>query len=629
MMARPAGERPPLRTRRRRSGRALVMGCGTLLVLALLAGLAWWWGGGRFVHPPTPSPTLSPSATVSLSPTPTASAPPSVTPSPTPGRPLGTPPPTPAPLTFPHGLTILALRDGLALRLFAYDPQRLPLSPITPPDYDALTPALSPDGRTLAYAARLDGSWDLYLLDLATGEIRARLTDTPAYDAAPSWSPDGKWLVYEAYLDDNLELLIRDAAGQQKPLRLTDHPAADFQPAWSPQGRLIAFVSTREGLPQVFIANLDQPPENRLMRVSDPNQGPATHPAWSPDGRWLAWAQVTPDGLHRLYLWDATRPQQPPRFVGQGDWPRFAPQGQVLLAVVTTPQQAFLTGYHLDEPGLALPMLPLPGAVHGFTVGAASLAWPLPTAFGVTAAQATPTPLWTPAITPHPDLPTGRYAIVPLPGVEAQRAELNDAADEAFAALRQAVARAVGWDALGRLRYAYMPITENLLPGQAWLHTGRAFALSDAPLQSGWLAVVREDYGLQTYWRVFLRARAQDGTQGIPLHALPWDFYARYHADPTAYEDGGAYAPSVPPGYWVDFTELAAAFGWERLPAATDWRFYLPGARWDLFTLRQGLTWREAMTQIVPPEILLTPTPIPTPSLNFRIPTPTPTEGRP
>lgn len=625
MMARPADETPPIRARRRRLERLLAWGCGTLLALALLAGLAWWFGSGRFTEPPTPSPTVSPSATAT--PSPTATLPPSVTPSPTAGPPPVAPLPTPAPLTFPQGLTILSLRDGLALRLFAYDPHRLPLSPITPPDVDAITPALSPDGKTLAYAANLDGTWDLYLLDLSTGEVRARLTDTPAYDASPSWSPDGRWLVYEAYLDDNLELLIRDVAGEQAPLRLTAHPAADFQPAWSPQGRLIAFVSTREGLPQIFVANLDQPPENRLRRVSDPDLGPAAHPAWSPDGRRLAWSQVTPDGLHRLYLWDATHPDRPPRFVGQGDWPMFAPQGEVLLTVVTTPRQAFLTGYRLDDRSLALPMMPLPGPVHGFTVGAASLAWPLPAAFGVTTPGATPTPLWTPALTPHPDLPAGRLAIVPLPGVEAPRAELSDAADEAFAALRQAVARAVGWDALGRLRYAYMPITENLLPGQAWLHTGRAFALSDAPLQSGWLAVVREDYGAQTYWRVYLRAHAQDGSQGMPLHALPWNFYARYRADPMAYEAGGAYAQAVPPGYWVDFTELAAAFGWERLPAATDWRAYLPGARWDLFALRQGLTWEEAMAQIVPPEILLTPTPIPTPSLNFRIPTPT--EGAP
>ncbi len=623
-MARPprSEDEVPIRARRRRMERLLALGCGTLLLLALLAG-GWWAWEARGSQTATLLPSSSPVSTAT--PSPTATLPPSATPLPQPSVTVAPLPsqPTPAPLSFPEGLVILSLRDGLHRRLYAYDPRRLPLSPITPPDTEAITPALSPDGRTLAYVTRHNGGWDIALLDLATGDLRGWLTESVAYEGAPSWSPDGLWLVYEAYLDNNLELVIRDAAGEQAPLRLTTHPAADGQPAWSPQGRLIAFVSTREGLPQVFVANLDQPPENRLRRVSDPADGPAAHPAWSPDGRLLAWSQVTPDGLHRLYLWDAAHPDQPPRFVGQGDWPCFAPQGDVLLAVVTTPDQAFLTGYRLDTPSLALPMMPLPGPVHGFTVGAASLAWPLPAAFGVAASEATPTPLWTPALTPHPDMPAGRYAIVPLPGVEAPRAQLSDAADEAFAALRQAVAQAVGWDALGRLRYAYMPITESLLPGEAWLHTGRAFALSDAPLQSGWLAVVREDYGAQTYWRVYLRARAQDGSQGLPLQALPWDFYARYGSDPVAYEAGGTYAQTVPPGYWVDFTELAAAFGWARLPAATDWRAYLPGARWGLFALRQGLTWEEAMAQIVPPEILLTPTPVPTPSLNFRIPTPT------
>ena len=52
------------------------------------------------------------------------------------------------------------------------------------------TPPCSPDGTRLAFASNRDGDWDLYWMDLATGEV-TQLTDTPEYDAAPSWSPDG------------------------------------------------------------------------------------------------------------------------------------------------------------------------------------------------------------------------------------------------------------------------------------------------------------------------------------------------------------------------------------------------------------------------------------------------------
>ncbi len=631
----PQGERPPqealppIRAKRRRLERLLAWGCLTPLLLALALAGGWWAKQQGWLT--LPLALASPTASASPSPTPTLTPAPSQTPVPslTPEPPSGPTPapagavawPTPVPLTFPEGVLVLALREGQHIQLFAYQPQRFPLTRFTHDPWDHRDPALGPDGHRLAFAANPHGPWDLYVLDLLSGEVRA-LTADAAYQGAPSWSPDGLWLAYESYVDDNLELFIRDVAGEQEPIRLTFHPAADEQPAWSPLGRLIAFVSTREGPPQIFVANLDQPPDSRFLRVSDSALGPAGHPTWSPDGRYLAWGQVNADGLHRIFLWDALHPDRPAREVGPGDWPLFVPQGGALVTGLMAPNRAYLTGFRLGDGRLTLAPVLLPGSLQGFTLAPATLPWPLPQGLAASA-QITPTPLWTPAVTPHPDLPPGRLAMVPLPQVEAPHPELSDAADEAFAALRAAVAQAVGWDALGRLDYAYMPLTESLLPGQEWLHTGRAWALSSAPLQAHWLVVVREDYGAQTYWRVYLRAHAQDGTQGRPLHALPWDFYARYHADPTAYEAGGAYAAAVPPGYWVDFTDLALAYGWERLPAASDWRGYLPGARWSIFVLREGLTWEQAMRQVVPPQVLLTPTPRPTPEINIRIPTPT------
>ncbi len=633
----------PIRAKRRRLERLVAWGCLVPLVVALLLGGGWWaahqgWlslgaeAANATSPAPSPTSTLSPTPTPSLSPSRTpsptlTSAAATLTPTPTPA--LGAVPRAPEPVRFPEGVLVLALREGLHVQIFAYQPQRIPLTRLTNDPWDHRDPALGPDGHRLAFAANPGGRWDLYLLDLFTGEVTP-LTDDATYQGAPSWSPDALWLVYEAYVDGNLELFIRDVAGEQEPIRLTHHPAADYHPAWSPLGRLIAFVSTRAGTPQIFVANLDQPPDGRFLQVSRAGLGPADHPVWSPDGRYLAWGQTNAAGLHRIFVWDAFHPDQPPREVGPGDWPLFDPQGSVLIAGLTTPNHTYLTGFRWGSGRLTLPAVALPGSLHGLTLAPATLPWPWPGALQQ-AAEVTPTPLWTPALTPDPNLPQGRLAMAPLPNVEAPHPELSDAADEAFIALRQAVAQAVGWDALGRLEYAYMPLTESLLPDQAWLHTGRAFALSSAPLQAGWLVVVREDYGDQTYWRVYLRARTQKDTQGLPLHGVPWDFFARFHADPAAYEAGGAYAQAVPPGYWVDFTDLAAAYGWERLPAATDWRAYLPGARWSLFALRDGLSWEEAMRQIVPPEILLTPTPIPTPLLNIRIPTatPTPTESGP
>ena len=591
------------------------------LLSVLLLGLLTGYGLHQAIGPL--SPPSSPTAQASPAPLPSATStlpPATPTLTPTALAVIGTLPPTPAALDFPEGLMVLAMQEGEHTQLFAYQPSRLPLTRLTDEARDHITPALSPDGHTLAYAVHTPNGWDLRLLSLTTGETTP-LTNDPAYDAAPTWSPDGQWLAYEHYDDPDLNIYIRDREGQQAPIRLTSHPAADYAPAWAPQGRAIAFVSTRAGTPQVFLASLDKTGEERFQRLSRLEDGPARHPAWSADGRYVAWSQTTA-GIPTLYVWDAAHPEQPPKAVGMGWWPQWAPDGS-LAAVVRLPNGEALTAYRL-ETGLVMPFLPLRGTVTGFTLQKGALPWPLPPALA-RAANATPAPLWTSAANARGM--EGRMNVVPLPDVEAPTPKLSDAADEAFNALRAALERKAGWDVLGTLENAFVPLTSPLPAGlgEDWLYTGRAFALPTTPMQAGWMVVVREDIAPYTYWRVFVRAAQQDGTLGQPLHALPWDFQARFSGANTAFEEGGAYAPAVPAGYWVDVTALAQAFGWERLPALPNWRTYLPAARFNEFVLRQGLSWQDAMQQIYPGQAIALPTPHATPDIPIVTPTPTAT----
>ena len=551
---------------------------------------------------------------------PTASPSPTVPPAtPTPGI-TGTPPPTPQTLTFPESLVVLALQEGAYAQLFAYQPSGLPFTRLTANTSDHITPAVSPDGNTIAYAAHTARGWDLFLLSLNTGETHA-LTNDAAYDAAPTWSPDGMWLAYEHYDNLNLDIYIRDREGKQAPIQLTLNSAADYAPAWAPQGRILAFVSTRAGTPQVFLASLDKAGEERFRQISRLEDGPARHPAWSPNGRYLAWSQTT-NGIPTLYIWDVSRPQQPAHAIGMGWWPQWA-SDNTLTDVVRLPDRDAITAYNITT-GLTLPLLPLPGAVSGFTTGAKNLVWPLPPGLRNAAAH-TPTPSWEPATSPHGL--AGRLDIVNLPDVDAPYPQLSDTTDEAFAALRAVLQQKAGWDVLGTLENAFVPLTDPLPPGtgENWLYTGRAFTLPTAPIQAGWMVVTREDIPPYTYWRVFVRAAKQDGSQGQPLHVLPWDFNARFSGDITAFEQGGAYAAAVPPGYWIDVTTLAQAFGWERLPALPNWRTHLPAARFNEFVLREGLTWEAAMRQMYPRDAIVIPTPHATPDIPIVTPTPTPT----
>ena len=509
--------------------------------------------------------------------------------------------------------------DGYS-HLFAYIPEKLPITRLTSGDWDDITPAASPNGKTIAFASNRSGFWDLYTMDMSTGAV-TQLTNTPAYEGAPTWSPDGSFLAYEAYIDENLEIVVgpvEDPAANA--VRLTSSPNTDHSPSWSPGGRQIVFVSNGD----IILADLDRTDEGRFQNLSGTSVASESHPLWSPDGRRIAWASASQSiGQSGIYVWDATR-SIPALWVGDGDYPAWNTLGDRILTTIATPNAAYITSYSLDGEPLQ-PLTPFPGRLNGLVWANLILSDPLAGEFQQ-ASQLTPAPLWAANGAPVNGGTNPRWSLVGLPGVRAPYPQIHDLADEAFNALRERVTRESGWDAMASLENAFVPLTISLDPGfeSDWLYTGRAFAINSLMINAGWMAVVREDFGSQTYWRLYLRAQAQDGSLGIPLHDLPWDLSARYNLDPTVYEQGGKYS-EIPSGYWVDVTTLALQYGWERLPALPNWRTFYRGARFTEFALTDNLDWYAAMLQLYPPEVLVTPTRLLAPS---RTPTRTPTATR-
>lgn len=56
-------------------------------------------------------------------------------------------------------------------------------------------PRTSPDGRWLAFSRFVDGNWNLFVLDLNSGESK-RITDAPCNQIEPSWESDSRTLLY-------------------------------------------------------------------------------------------------------------------------------------------------------------------------------------------------------------------------------------------------------------------------------------------------------------------------------------------------------------------------------------------------------------------------------------------------
>jgi len=181
-------------------------------------------------------------------------------------------------------------------------------------------------------------------------------------------------------------------------------------------------------------------------------------------------------------------------------------------------------------------------------------------------------------------------------------AYLSDRVNDSFNALRARANAVIGIDFLGELSDAWWDPNYRPEPGEPdrnWHFTGRAFSIN-RNLIAGYPApieVVREDVGLYTYWRVYVRVatEAQSGQRGEPLRRMPWDFD---QSDVEAYDQGGRLYATMPEGYYVDLTQLAEDYGWGRLPAGTDWRNNFNARNYWVFVKPDGLTWEEAMLEL-------------------------------
>jgi Tol biopolymer transport system component/imidazolonepropionase-like amidohydrolase len=131
-------------------------------------------------------------------------------------------------------------------------------------------PAVSPDGRQIAFAAL----GDLWLMP-ADGAPR-RLTTDPALDTEPAWSPDGKSLAYASDRSGTMNIWTRDIqSGAER--QITQLAIAAELPAWSPDAARIAFVDADGQLQVVDVKS------GALRKIHDHLNEPG-RPSWSPDG---------------------------------------------------------------------------------------------------------------------------------------------------------------------------------------------------------------------------------------------------------------------------------------------------------------------------------------------------------
>ena len=146
----------------------------------------------------------------------------------------------------------------------------------------------SPDGQWLIFynvePVEDRGLW----LRNPTGVNLLRLTE--GEDSQPAWSPDGKYISFVRQQEEaQVIFLARPAKGGSwqdgvDETRLTHGGFDDYSPVWHPNGKTLAFVSTRDGNPEIYTMQADGANQHRLTS----NSAQDTSPVWSPSGKQLA-----------------------------------------------------------------------------------------------------------------------------------------------------------------------------------------------------------------------------------------------------------------------------------------------------------------------------------------------------
>ena len=151
------------------------------------------------------------------------------------------------------------------------------------------TPVWAPDGSSIVFSSRRDGSRasQMYQKPANGAGAEELLLKSDRSTWANDWSRDGRFLIFSldlASTDMDLMVLPMGPAGaERKPVAYIQGPGSQKQAQFSVDGRYVAYISDESGAFEVWVASFPDPSKGKWLI----SKGGGVEPRWSRDGKEL------------------------------------------------------------------------------------------------------------------------------------------------------------------------------------------------------------------------------------------------------------------------------------------------------------------------------------------------------
>lgn len=176
-------------------------------------------------------------------------------------------------------------------------------------------------------AAFCRGEPDLDLWTTTLDGFVAPLVRAPGADGFADWSPDGTRIAFVSSRDGNCEIYVAksDGTGQRN---LTQSSADELYPSWSPDGSQVVFTAGGQiRILDLSSGDIAELPESDLMH---------SYPDWSPDGKSIAFSggrqEPGPGAVNQIYVMAANGGEEVPLTDGESllTAPQWSPDGRTI-----------------------------------------------------------------------------------------------------------------------------------------------------------------------------------------------------------------------------------------------------------------------------------------------------------